>query len=259
MTQTIEHNRDAGQQGLPTNDLLHRNPALYDKVFDKSAATDLVAIISTYSREAGQSILDFGCGTGRDLGQLSHMGLDCVGVDFVQTMVDHAASSYPDVEFHAGDLRTLRLDRKFDVVSCLGSCLNYMLTNSDLRTAMKTLRHHCKDDGLVVIEPLNTSAFIGNATPPAEYKIETDDYSAIGKADYIWHQVDQIIERKRIWSFSDDAADVPDGFKLRLLLPQEIAFVLETSGFEVLEIRQRQRSSVYPASLYIVARPCPNA
>ncbi|WP_431798382.1 class I SAM-dependent methyltransferase (plasmid) [Cupriavidus metallidurans] len=237
-------------------DFLHKNPHLYEHVFETSAAEVCEEIFEQHFQGVPASILDIGCGTGRDLHRLSQRSPDCVGVDTVQSMIDYANREYPGISFQLGDMRGIRLDRKFDVVMTLGSGLNYMLTNEDLECAMETFRVHSHAHSLLIIEPFNTASCIAPLSPPLRFDISHQEVSAVGTAEYRWHPRRQVFERRRTWSFGEGREDAyADGFNLRLLFSQELKYFLDKNGFYVLDILERKRSKIYPNSIYIVARP----
>ena len=169
-------------------------------------------------------------------------------------MIDYAKSAYPGIHFLVGDMRALRLDKRFDVIMTLGSGLNYMLTNFELDRAIETFRVLSADGALLIIEPLHTALFVGSNTPPATFHVSTEAFTAHGQAEYTWHPTTQILERHRIWRFDNGEPPLADSFKLRLLFVRELEHFLDTMGFEVLEVFERKRSQIYDKSIYIVAR-----
>jgi len=62
------------------------------------AFRDLPALIRRYTH--GSRALDFGCGTGRSTRFLRSLGLDVVGADISQAMLDQARSLDPSGEYH---------------------------------------------------------------------------------------------------------------------------------------------------------------
>ena len=65
------------------------------------AFRDLPALICRYSH--GSRALDFGCGTGRSTRFLRSLGLNVVGVDISQAMLDQARALDPSGEYHLVD------------------------------------------------------------------------------------------------------------------------------------------------------------
>jgi SAM-dependent methyltransferase len=58
----------------------------------------------------------------------------------------------PELEHVQGDMRTLRLDRTFDVV-LIHDAVMYCATRDDLRAALITAAVHCRAGGLVIVAP----------------------------------------------------------------------------------------------------------
>ena len=239
----------------PTNDLLHKYPGLYEKVFSVSTAPTCLDFYKEVTGTLPRAALDFGSGPGRELADMAQLGIDCIGVDFVPSMVAYARQNYPAVDFVEGDMRTVRLGRKFDLITCLGACINYMLTNADLEKALATFRAHSHRDTVLIIEPYNTSSFVGTSIPPAEYVIPDGDFRAVGKATYAWSQAEQIVRRVRRWEFDDGSDTIEDSYTQRLYFSQELSYFLEKNGFEIQRLAEKQQSQVYNKSLFILARP----
>ncbi len=239
----------------PTNDLLHKFPNLYEKVFTVSTAPTCVDLYQSRCGSLPRTTLDIGSGPGRELADLAELGIDCVGVDFVPMMIEYAQKSYPKVEFIQGDMREFRLGRKFDMITILGACINYMLENSDLEKALATIRAHCREDTIVIVEPYNTSSFVGTNVPPTEYAIPDGDFKAVGSATYEWSQKEQLIRRVRTWRFSEGQDDIQDTYKQRLYFAKELQYFFEKNGFSVIDIVEHQQSKIYNKSLFLLATP----
>ena len=50
---------------------------------------------------------------------------ECYGVDLLESNIAYARSVRAGIRFHVGDMRTVRLGRTFDLVTCLGNTLSY--------------------------------------------------------------------------------------------------------------------------------------
>lgn len=67
-------------------------------------------------------------------------------------MVEVSRALNPDLDHVVGDMRTLRLDRIFDVV-LIHDAVMYCTTPDDLRAALETAAAHCRPGGTVVVAP----------------------------------------------------------------------------------------------------------
>ncbi|MGD9797769.1 MAG: class I SAM-dependent methyltransferase [Acidimicrobiia bacterium] len=120
---------------------------------DDSAQVDrLVAMIDARC-PGGGSLLDVACGTGFHLAGLRRHFTDLAGVDLSQAMLRRARALVGDVPLELGDMRTFRLRRQFDVVTCLFSSIGYMVTLDDVRTAVANMAAHVDVGGLLLVEP----------------------------------------------------------------------------------------------------------
>jgi SAM-dependent methyltransferase len=120
-----------------------------DYISESAEIADAVRARST----GAHTLLDVGCGTGRHLDEFRGLGFACTGVDVSEQMLAVASQRLSDVPLHVGDLRTLDLGRKYDVVVCLNGTLAYMTAPGDLRIAVSNLAQHLAVGGVVILEP----------------------------------------------------------------------------------------------------------
>ena len=96
-------------------------------------------------------ILELGVGGGNNL---SHLTKDfkATAVDLSEKMLANSIRLNPDVEHHVGDMRSVRLGRKFKAV-IIHDAIDYMLTEDDLRATFATARAHLEPGGVFVTAP----------------------------------------------------------------------------------------------------------
>ena len=100
------------------------------------------------------ALLEFGAGGGHTLRHLRDE-FDCVAVDYSEAMLANCRKLNPDVQAIVGDMRTLRLDRSFDVV-LIHDAIDYMLSEADVRAALDTAAAHLRRGGVALIAPTYT-------------------------------------------------------------------------------------------------------
>jgi 2-polyprenyl-3-methyl-5-hydroxy-6-metoxy-1,4-benzoquinol methylase len=95
----------------------------YQQRFDDLAATgvDVHGEADFVAALAPASVLDAGCGTGRVAIELARRGIDVVGVDADPSMIETARSRSPQAVWVHGDMASVDLDRRFDVVVMAGN------------------------------------------------------------------------------------------------------------------------------------------
>jgi SAM-dependent methyltransferase len=218
--------------------LLYREPRLYDLVFsdaDETTGRMLRGAIRRYLRSAPRSMLDVGCGTGRQLEALAKTIPECCGVDLLESNIAYARSVRDGITFQVGDMRTVRLGRTFDLVTCLGNALSYALTDHDLTDTVSTLAAHAHGGTLLVVDPLNARAYLeaDGFEERIEGRVDTPEFKATSVSLHELDRKARVLKRTRTWHIMGQA-DVEDYAEYRLLLPEEAQQILETGGFQVL-------------------------
>jgi SAM-dependent methyltransferase len=72
------------------------------------------------------SVLDAGCGTGRVAIELARRGIDVVGVDLDDELLDIARTKAPELTWVRAGLATMELGRTFDVVVAAGNVIGFV-------------------------------------------------------------------------------------------------------------------------------------
>ena len=76
---------------------------------DEATPKMCLRMFSRYLSMSPVSILDIGCGTGRDLDVLSLICPDCWGVDHMPETIASAKIQRPHLNLRVGDMRSVRL------------------------------------------------------------------------------------------------------------------------------------------------------
>jgi SAM-dependent methyltransferase len=125
--------------------------------------------IRQYTRLPAHTLLDLGCGAGHLDIHLSQE-FQVTGVDLSESMLELARHLNPQVEYLAGDMRSLHLERTFDAVM-IADAIDYMLTEQDLLAAFCTAYEHLKPGGVFCTYAEETSEnFVQNGTYTSTHK-----------------------------------------------------------------------------------------
>lgn len=259
VTELATQNSSTSQQDQVHN-LLYRQPELYEKVypvFDDELAKMCENIFDRYLQHYPSSILDIGCGTGRELNALARNLSDCVGIDYLPEMVRYAQSKYPTLTFQENDMRTFRLERSFEAILCLGWALTYALTSEDISKTLQTFAAHAQKGSLLIIELLNGARYLSESgfQECQEFEINTDEVTGTALATYTFQRRQQLMVRKRVWKFPGQDP-VADYCKYRLFFPAELEHLLAEKGFKVVGIfdnRALEESDLSGRVLNVVA------
>ncbi|MFW6111408.1 MAG: class I SAM-dependent methyltransferase [Candidatus Bipolaricaulota bacterium] len=102
-----------------------------------------------------KSILDLGCGEGTFAREASQLGFEVTGVDKAPEMIKIARNKVENnqkVDFLKGDMRKFSLDDQFDLITSWFDSINYLLTDYDLREALKTAYELLREEGFFIFD-----------------------------------------------------------------------------------------------------------
>lgn len=129
----------------------------YDKLYMKKKdyvqeAGFMDSLIRKYNPKA-KSVLDVACGTGLHMSLLGKMGYSVTGVDMSSEMLKIARKRLGrGAELLRADMKNFKLGKKFDVVTCMFSAINYNLGYVDLEKAIDNFYDHLGTPGLVILD-----------------------------------------------------------------------------------------------------------
>jgi len=104
-------------------------------------------------------VLEYGCGDGRILLPLARLGLDCFGVDRSAPMLRALRQKLklhpelaPRVAFKRGDMRRVRLERRFPLVLCTFNTFLHLYTRQDVEQYLARVHAHLARGGRFVLD-----------------------------------------------------------------------------------------------------------
>jgi SAM-dependent methyltransferase len=102
----------------------------------------------------GARVLELGVGTGRIAEPLARAGAKVTGVDLSEGMlaIARGRTTGLDVRFVEGDIRSVKLRGRFDLVIAPLGTLQHMETPDDLVAALETMARHLADGGVAVLD-----------------------------------------------------------------------------------------------------------
>jgi len=204
--------------------------------------------------QAGGPILELACGTGRLTIPMVQVGGDVVGVDIVPAMIEQANAKkvqlFPAeqerIEFILGDMRHLRLDRKFKAVIIGFNTLMHLTEDEDLAATLDTVREHLDEDGKFYLDfHMPPPGMPIRQDPNGRY----DPQEMIDPRDgrrYVVTENNQYDARQQITvlrffyqEVDQDGQNIGDEFirtlRLRVIYPREMDLWLKNHGFEIVE------------------------
>lgn len=196
-------------------------------------------LIRTYRPQA-QTILDLGCGTGRHDQMLAEYGYEITGVDRSKDML--AASDItgnPMICFVQGDIRTVRLEKTFDVAVSLFHVMSYQTENEDLMSVLATAKAHLKPDGIFIFDCWYGPAVLTDR-PMVRVKRLEDETTAITRiAEPVMHPNENLVDvHYRIISRdrqSHATEELHEIHHMRYLFAPELKIMLSSCGMKIVE------------------------
>jgi ubiquinone/menaquinone biosynthesis C-methylase UbiE len=119
-----------------------------------------VDLIKRTASEPPSTLLHLGSGAGGH-DRIFKRHFTVTGVDLSLGMLNKARVAHPDIEYLEGDMRTLRLNRQFDVV-VIPDSIDYMASQDDLRLAIQTAVAHLKTSGVLLVVAKTEETFQNN-------------------------------------------------------------------------------------------------
>ena len=244
-----------------TKNFLYRNPQFYEAISpepDEETPQMCLRMFAKYLERPPSSILDIGCGTARDLDVFSRHCQDCWGVDYLSEMISYAKEQRPHLNLHVGDMRTVRLNRQFDAILCMGSTFTYALSETDIQETLETFKHHSHRGTLLILDIHNAASLLGSneIKEKIEFNVDYQDLHARVISAHSLDRRNQFLIRERTWHFADGDT-VEDYCRYRLFFPAELRHLLVLHGFDVtgmFDNKKLDHSNLTGKRLYVAAK-----
>lgn len=104
------------------------------------------------ARREPRTLLELGSGGGNNASHLKRRFEQLTLVDLSDGMLDVSRSLNPECEHLAGDMRSIRLGRRFDCVF-VHDAICYATTRAELEGVIETAYVHCEEDGAALFAP----------------------------------------------------------------------------------------------------------
>jgi len=135
----------------------------------------------------GQTIADFGCGSGKHAFQLALNGYQVYGIDNSNMMLSLAKENlekYPNIQnkpvFINEDIRNFQYDTPFDAILGLFHVVSYQVSNQDLLSTFKSVKNNLREGGLFFFDFWHGTGVLTNL-PVQRTKIFNADEISVSK------------------------------------------------------------------------------
>lgn len=222
----------------------------YDLLYqDKDYLAEARFVLDTIARHASRAagILEFGCGTGAHASLFASSGLTVHGVDLSGDMLTRArtrCNALPPetarrLTFSAGDIRTYRTDRRFDVVAALFHVMSYQTSNEDLLAALHTAKEHLSEDGIFIFDYWYGPAVLMQRPSVRVKRMDSDQLSVTRIAEPRMNAEKSCVEVNYTVFVCDKKSNVIEQMAethvMRYLTGAEVHLLAQSAGLRVLE------------------------
>lgn len=222
---------------------------MYDAMYQGSLHGDAEFYVDC-ARTSGAPVPEFGAGTGRISRFFAAAGLDVVAVDLSPDMLAAARVNTADdpgrdrITWLEGDMRTLDLDETFGSVIVPARSFMRVLTPGDQQRALAVFRKHLDPGGYLILDLFDPMLEKITATFGPEPEVSEHTHHRTGVrylrsvTDRVFDLVTQIVEETILGEELNEGGDVVAsakiGWRLRWTFRQEVVYLLERAGFEII-------------------------
>jgi len=244
----------------------------YDYFYENKDYTGEVSYLNRiidkhYSK--AESMLDLGCGTGIHSVLFAQEGFQVDGVDKSAKMLNKAnerkSSLQSDirgkVNFIYGDIRNIKLKKKYDVVTSLFHVMSYQVTNHDTNNVLAVVKDHLISGGIMIFDCWYGPGVLFDPPEIRSRNIDIDGRQITRIAEPKIKEGENIVEVK--YTLTDSNQSYNEGIKIiehhnmRYFFKTELEKFLEDNGFQLLEILEWMSGNVvsnHTWSALIIAR-----
>ena len=197
-----------------------------------------------------KTILELGCGTGNHAMLLAKAGYHVHGVDLSTEMLKYAGDRSDRVspelaarlQFSQGDLRQVRLDRKFDIVLSLFHVISYQTTNEDLLAAFETAKIHLKPGGIFIFDVWYGPAVLSDPPTVRIKRLEDRSIQVTRIAEPTIYPNENLVDVNYHIFIKDldnnDIDELKETHTMRYLFKPELELILSKLQMQIIEQRE---------------------
>jgi len=221
------------------SDYSHYYDLLYQNKNYGAEVEYINSLICEYAPKT-KTILDLGCGTGRHAKILSKYHYEIHGVDSSEEMLRIANLNQVEknLEFSQGDVRNVKLNKKFDTILSLFHVMSYQITNKDLIDAFNTVDEHLNDGGVFIFDCWYGPSVLTDLPVVRVKRLENNDINITRIAEPIMHSNENVVDVNyeiiiRDKKLKHDTV-LHETHKMRYLFYTELELILEKFNFQIL-------------------------
>lgn len=220
---------------------LYSDARRYDLVEGAFAAGDFLDFYKRQIARYGQPVLELACGSGRLTIPLAEAGVEIMGLDISEEMLNLAALKASErgikIPLVQGDIRRFNLNKEFKFIFIPAQSLTHLHRREEVEDFFSGVRRHLAEDGRFLIELFNPSVKLLARDPNhrdrvGEYEGPSEESGRVSVTEEVSYDAATQINYIR-WFFRSER-NVQErvlSFEMRQFFPQEIAALLWYNGF----------------------------
>ena len=215
------------------------HPNLYD--LENRDFTPQGPFYLALAQQAGNPVLELGCGTGRITIPLARQGVEMTGLDIVPGMLEQARRKAADlpIRWVEADARTFHIPTTFRLIYVTTGAFQHMLERVDQEALLARVRAHLAPDGLFAFD-VGSPQIIGEMPEEQPWFTYADErmgevrVSGTCRYDPLRQVYTEAAYRR--WHAADGREVIHHSpLEMRIFYPQELDALLHYNGFTVLE------------------------
>ena len=222
----------------------YEDPAYYTKTYQRRK--DDVAFYVELANERGADVLEYGAGNGRIAIPIARSGHRVTGLDLSRPMLadfEARLGAEPDavrarVTLREGDMRRVRLRRRFGLIICPFNAFLHLYTREDVEHFLARVHEHLAPKGVFAFDVSMPSAHEHVRNPNKAYWCPRFRYPATGEMiryteRFDYDQARQILFVSMEFSPEGRSDSWVTPLAHRQFFPQELQALLHYNGFDV--------------------------
>lgn len=196
-----------------------------------------------------KSILNLGCGTGNHDFELAKLGYEVTGVDLSDEMLANANSrlesmvgNNPRPSFYKGDIRDVRLGKKFDVVISLFHVMSYQSTNDDVKAAFVTAKEHLTPGGHFIFDCWYGPAVLSDPPVVRIKRLEDETVDFVRIAEPVMYPNENLVDVNYQIILTDrltgTVKQLRETHRMRYFFTPEIELFLRDTGLRIMTVSE---------------------
>ena len=221
--------------------------AYYDLLYrDKDYAAEARYVGGLLARHgvAAGSLLELGCGTGRHACCLADMGFAVHGIDRSPAMVATArrqagAARAAALRFDTGDVRSARLDARFDGAISLFHVASYQTANEDLEAMFLTAAAHLRPGAVFVFDFWYGPGVLADRPATRVKELEDERVRVTRIAQPVMRPNENVVEVRYTVIVREKrtgaTTELYEEHRMRYLFLPELRLLLEAAGLRIVQ------------------------